>query len=246
MAGKYARKFIFGHDLLLEAHSFPRVSFSETLHFWTDNVCGHIFAQLYSIVLLHSDIRMSAFLFFGIRWLTYYDRLWSRDLTDEAQILQASQYIIASLRSNTASTDSVFKIRKDQLTCWLVKNEFWGQKHGYETDDLKGNFQLEVFDWESKSSSLSWSSWIHISFFQQLLFESISSVVWQIVSISGEKLKAKGKTQLLANHLKIFTWGYLRVAHKETHTVNNILVTASQFFKLSKLIGMCNINFFRG
>ena len=106
-----------------------------------------------------------------------------------------------------------------------------------------GNFQLEVFDWESKSSSLSWSSWIHISFFQQLLFESISSVVWQIVSISGEKLKAKGKTKLLANYLKIFTWGYLRVAHKETHTVSNILVTASQFFKLSKLIGMCNINF---
>ena len=59
----------------------------------------------------------------------------------------------------------------------------------------------------------------------------------------GRELKAKGKTQLLANHLKIFTWGYLRVAHKETHTVNNILVTASQFFKLSKLIGMCNVNF---
>ena len=32
---------------------------------------------------------------------------------------------------------------------------------------------------------------IHIIFFfQQLLVESISSVVWQIVSISGEKLKA--------------------------------------------------------
>ena len=149
----------------------------------------------------------------------------------------------ATLHRRTRTKCSVFKIRKDQLTCWLVKNEFWGQKHGYETDDLKGNFQLEVFDWESKSSSLSWSSWIHISFFQQLLFESISSVVWQIVSISGEKLKAKGKTKLLANYLKIFTWGYLRVAHKETHTVNNILVTASQFFKLSKLIGMCNINF---
>ena len=171
------------------------------------------------------------------------DVLWSSVITWSDRRGPNSPGIIASLRSNTASTDSVFKIRKDQLTCWLVKNEFWGQKHGYETDDLKGNFQLEVFDWESKSSSLSWSSWIHISFFQQLLFESISSVVWQTVSISGEKLKAKGKTKLLANYLKIFTWGYLRVAHKETHTVNNILVTASQFFKLSKLIGMCNINF---
>ena len=30
-------------------------------------------------------------------------------------------------------------------------------------------------------------------FFPQLLVESTSSVEWQIVSISGEKLKAKGK-----------------------------------------------------
>ena len=34
-------------------------------------------------------------------------------------------------------------------------------------------------------------------FFQQLLVESNSSVVFQIVSVSGEKLKAEGKKNAL-------------------------------------------------
>ena len=42
---------------------------------------------------------------------------------------------------------SVFKIRKDMST-WYVENEFWGQKREYETDNLKNNLQLEVFDRE--------------------------------------------------------------------------------------------------
>ena len=89
---------------------------------------------------------------------------------------------------------SVFKIRKDMST-WYVENEFWGQKREYETDNLKNNLQLEVFDRESKPSGFisSWLNWINISFSQQLLVESISSVVSQIVSTLGEKLKAKGK-----------------------------------------------------
>ena len=82
------------------------------------------------------------------------------------------------------------QIRKEQLTFWRVENEFWGQKQGYETDDLKNDLRLEVFDRESKVSGFVWLSWIHISFFQQLLVESNSSVVLQIVSVSGEKLKA--------------------------------------------------------
>ena len=94
----------------------------------------------------------------------------------------------ASLQSNTRTKCSVFKIRKEQLTCWHIENEFWGQKHVYDTDYLKDNLQLE-----SKPSGFIWLSRIHISFSQQLLVESISSVVWQIVSTSGKKLKAKGK-----------------------------------------------------
>ena len=131
-----------------------------------------------------------------ILWYKANDLLWSSviawsDRRGPNSLGITIHHCEATLHRRTRTKCSVFKIRKDQLTCWLVKNEFWGQKHGYETDDLKGNFQLEVFDWESKSSSLSWSSWIHISFFQQLLFESISSVVWQIVSISGESSKLK-------------------------------------------------------
>ena len=95
------------------------------------------------------------------------------------------------LDRKTQNKCSVFKIRKEQLTCWHVENEFWGQKHEYKTDHLKNNLQPEVFDQESKASGFIWLSWSHISFFQQLLVESISSV--EIVSISGEKLKAEGK-----------------------------------------------------
>ena len=76
---------------------------------------------------------------------------------------------------------SVFKIRKDMST-WYVENEFWGQKREYETDNLKNNLQLEVFDRESKPSSFIWS-WIHISF--------LPNSCWS--NRSGEKLKAKGK-----------------------------------------------------
>ena len=71
----------------------------------------------------------------------------------------------------------------------------WGQKHGYETDDLQNYLQLEAFDRESKQSGFVWLSWIHISFFQQLLVESILSVEWQIVPIAGEKLKGKRKRE---------------------------------------------------
>ena len=89
---------------------------------------------------------------------------------------------------------SVFKIRREQLTCWHVENKFWGQKHGYEKDHLKNNLQLELFDRVSKASGF---IFIELNsyqfFFQQLLVESISSLEWQIVSISGEKLKAEGK-----------------------------------------------------
>ena len=129
---------------------------------------------------------------------------------------------IASLQSNTGSTRtkcSVFKIRIEQITCWHVESQFWVQKHGYEIDDLK-NLQLEVFDQKSKPSGFIWLSLIHISFFQKLLVESISSVVWQIVSTSGEKLQAKSKNNA-TNKPKITMWGHLRTARKETHGVNN-------------------------
>ena len=101
--------------------------------------------------------------------------------------------ILKALLIATRDKYSIFKIRKEQLTFWRVENEFWGQKHGYETSDLKNNLWLEVFDQESKPSGFIWLSWIHISFLQQLLVESISSVECQIVPRSGETLKAKVK-----------------------------------------------------
>ena len=33
--------------------------------------------------------------------------------------------------------------------------------------------------------------------------------------------KLKDRRTLLINHRKIIMWGHLRIAHKETHTVNN-------------------------
>ena len=66
-----------------------------------------------------------------------------------------------------------------------------------------------------------WLNWIHISFFQQLLVKSISSVVWQTVSKSGEKLKAKGKKNALNKSSQNNHVGTFRIAHKETYSVNN-------------------------
>ena len=31
-----------------------------------------------------------------------------------------------------------------------MENEFWVQRHGYETDDLKNNLQIKIFDRKSK------------------------------------------------------------------------------------------------
>ena len=52
--------------------------------------------------------------------------------------------------------------------------------------DLKNNFQLEVFDGESKLRGFIWLNCTH----QKLLVETTSSVEWHIVSISEEGLKA--------------------------------------------------------
>ena len=121
------------------------------------------------------------------------DCLWSCDLTVDALILEALHHCKAILDQWAQTKCSVFKLCKEQLTFWCVENEFQGQKHGYKIDALKNNLQLEAFDWEVKLSGFIWLSWIHITFFQQLLVELISSLVWQIVSISGERFKAKGK-----------------------------------------------------
>ena len=114
-------------------------------------------------------------------------------------LLDSANLILEELRNKC----SVFKILKEQLILWRVENELWGQKHGYDTGDLKSNLRLEVFDRESKPSGFVWLSWIHISFFQQLLAESISSVERQIVSISGESSKLKVRRTLVTNQQTI-------------------------------------------
>ena len=147
------------------------------------------FYNSHLIVLLHSVIRMSAFDSLDKMIDVWLSVIASSDRRHS--ILKALHHCKGMLDCKTQNKCSVFKIRKEQLTCWHVENEFWGQKHEYKTDHLKNNLQPEVFDQESKASGFIWLSWSHISFFQQLLVESISSV--EIVSISGEKLKAEGK-----------------------------------------------------
>ena len=126
-----------------------------------------------------------------IIWYKVIDVLWSSVFawSSKHPIIAKQHRIDGRLRTKC----NVFEIRKERLIYWQEENEFWGQYYGYETDDLKNYLHLELFDRESKPNGFMWLIWIHISFFQQLLVESISSVVWQIVSISGEKLKAKGK-----------------------------------------------------
>ena len=127
-----------------------------------------------------------------IIWYKVIDVLWSSVFAwSSKHPIIAKQHRIDG-RSRTKC--NVFEIRKERLTYWHVEYEFWGQlKYEYETDDLKNYLHLELFDRESKPNGFMWLIWIHINVFRQLLVESISSVVWQIVFISGEKLKAKGK-----------------------------------------------------
>ena len=65
-----------------------------------------------------------------------------------------------------------------------------------------------------------WIEFISV-FSQQLLVESISSVVSQIVSTQERSSKPKVRRTLLTNHRKRLMWGHFRIAHREMHTVNN-------------------------
>ena len=136
------------------------------------------------------------------------------------------------------------QIRKEQLTFWREENWFWGQKHGYEIDDLKNNFRLEVFDRESKVSGFVWLSWIHVIFFSNSCWSNrIQALCYRLCLYQERSSKLKVRRTLLTNHCKVIMWEHLRIVHKETHNPPIILVTASQFFKLSKLILICKLNF---
>ena len=104
------------------------------------------------IVVLDSTIRMSAcFWLFGVQWLTY-DCLWPRDLRDDSLILEALHHYKPILDRRRRTKCSAFKIRRQPITFLLLENEFWVQRHGYETDDLKNNLQTKIFDEEWKRS----------------------------------------------------------------------------------------------
>ena len=136
------------------------------LNNWNWN-CLVIFAfyKSHFIVVLDSVIRMSAcFWLFGIQWLTY-DCLWSRDLTDDALILAALHHYKPILDRRRRSKCSAVKIRRQVITFLLVENEFWVQRHGYETDDLKKNLQTKIFNREWKRSGFIWLHWIQIGLF---------------------------------------------------------------------------------
>ena len=110
------------------------------------------FYNSYFTVVLDSTIRMSAcFWLFGVQWLTY-DCLWPRDLIDDSLILEALHHYKPILDRRRRTKCSAFKIRRQPITFLLVENEFWVQRHGYETDDLKNNLQTKIFDGEWKRS----------------------------------------------------------------------------------------------
>ena len=54
--------------------------------------------------------------------------------------------------------------------------------------------------------------------------------------------KVKVRRTLLTNHFKIILWDIYK-SYIKKRTPSIILVTASQFFQLSKLIGICWLNF---
>ena len=57
-------------------------------------------------------------------------------------------------------------------------------------------------------SNSCWSTWFQALCDRLCLYQERSS-------------KLKVRRTLLTNHHKIITWGHLRIAHRETHTVNN-------------------------
>ena len=171
----------------------------------------------FSAGLSQSD---ECFWLFGITWLTY-DCLWFRDLTDDSLILEVSYHCKATLDRRTRTKCSVLKIRKEQFTYWHVENEFWSQKHACETDNLKNNLQLEVFDGESKPSGFIWLNWTYISFFNRCWSYRCQALSETLCLYQERCSKLKVRKILLTNHRKIIMWGHLRIAHKETHTVNN-------------------------
>ena len=154
-------------------------------------------------------------------WLTH-DCLWSRDLINDALILEALHHCKATLDRRPQNKCSVFKIRKEQLTCWHIESYFWGQKYGHGTDDLKNNLQLEVFDQESKPSGFIWLSWIQTNFFSNSCWSNRFQALSDRLCLYQERSsKLKVRRTLLTSHRKILMWGHWRIAHKETHTVNN-------------------------
>ena len=144
---------------------------------------------------------------------------------------------------------SVFKIRREQLTCWHVENEFWGQKHGYETDHLKNNLQLEVFESRiaTKRFYLIELNSYHIQFFSNSCWSNQFQALSDRLCLYQERSsKLRVSKTILTNPCKIIQFpqcGNIYVSHLKKRTPSIIVVTASQFVKLSKLIGMCNLNF---
>ena len=104
-----------------------------------------------------------------------------------------------------------------------------------------------LIEYRNRAVLFDWVEFISVFFFQQLLVESISSLEWQIVSISGEiSSKLRVSKTILTNPCKIIQFPQcenIYVSHLKKRTPSIIVVTASQFVKLSKLIGMCNLNF---
>ena len=137
-------------------------------------------------------------------------------------ILEASHDCKATLDRRTRTKCSVFKIRWEQLTCWHVENK-WVLGPEARVRDRWFEEQLSTWGiwWRIETEGF------HLIEFNSSVF-SKSCRSKRLQALSGTSClyqkrgsKLKVRRTLLINHRKIIMWGHLRIAHKETHTVNN-------------------------
>ena len=99
---------------------------------------------------------------------------------------------------------------------------------------IKNRKRAVLFDWVEVISVFSNSCWSN-------QFQALSD---KLCLYQKRSSKLRVSKTILTNTCKIIMWEhYIYVSHIKKRTPSIIVVTASQFFKLSKLIGMCNLNF---
>ena len=97
---------------------------------------------------------------------------------------------------------------------------------------IENRNQAVLFDWDEFISVFSNSCWLN-------RFQALCNILCLYQERSS---KLKVRRTLITNHCKILMWGRIRIAHRETRTVNN-LCYSFPFLKLRKLTNMRKLNF---